>query len=274
VLHVNVAGGLTGRPGRGHWRTERGLLEPMPTNPFPTLRLLSLASLAWLGATLVACAPERGAAAPNDPGPTDPTVEYVARQQILTELPMRVRLPARYGAERVFAFIHLWGTAGWSTVELRRDGQAWEGALSCRAVSTVTGDTRYFFLAVDGQGESVVSSGSPEWPHIATIVRSLPEGPQSLPDRPPPATCHDPADCPPDFAGCPAYTAVRPVCRTDDDCEASDGERSHAGRCAWDGYCERGSEPAGGSSDDLLAAAVRKVVRHPQTAKASTPALR
>ncbi len=150
----------------------------MPAHRLRSLRLLPLASL---GAALFACAPDRGPAAPNDPGPADPTVEYVARQQILTELPMRVRLPARYGAERVFAFVHLWGTPGWSTVELRRGGQAWEGAVSCRDVSTVTGDTRYFFLAVDARGESVVSSSSPEWPHIATIVRTLPEGPPESP---------------------------------------------------------------------------------------------
>jgi hypothetical protein len=239
----------------------------MPAHRLRSLRLLPLASL---GAALFACAPDRGPAAPNDPGPADPTVEYVARQQILTELPMRVRLPARYGAERVFAFVHLWGTPGWSTVELRRGGQAWEGAVSCRDVSTVTGDTRYFFLAVDARGESVVSSGSPEWPHIATIVRTLPEGPQSLPDRAPPTTCHDPADCPSDFAGCPAYTAVRPSCRTDDDC---DGEGGRPGRCAWDGYCDRGAEPVAGDTEELLAAAVRKVVRHPQTAKASAAGL-
>jgi hypothetical protein len=236
-----------------------------------SFRLASLVSLVSLGTGLLGCALDRGPAAPNDPGPSDPTVEYVAHQEILTELPMRVRLPARYGAARVFAFVNLWGTPGWSTVELRRDGQAWDGAVSCRAVSTVTGDTHYFFLAVDSQGQSVLSSGSPEWPHVATIVRSLPDGPQSLPDRPPPATCHDPADCPSDFAGCPAYEALRPACHANDDCVEQDGR---PGRCAWDGYCERASEPTVGSSEELLAAAVRKVLRHPQSAKASIPTVR
>jgi len=217
-------------------------------------------SLLTLGTALLACAPDRVPAAPNDPGPADPTVEYVAHQQILTELPMRVRLPARYGAERVFAFVHLWGTPGWSTIELRRDGQAWEGAVSCRAVSTVTGDAQYFFLAVDARGESVVSSGSSEWPNVATIVRTLPQGPQSLPDRPPPAICSDLADCPSDFAGCPAYTALRPTCGRDDECEGTPGR---AGRCLWDGYCEGAPEPVGGDIRELLGAAVQKVLRRP-----------
>jgi hypothetical protein len=215
----------------------------------------------------LACACERPPATPVDHGPAEPMVEYVARQQILTELPMRVRLPGRYGAERVLVFVHLWGMRDWNSFELARDGQTWEGAVSCRAVSTVTGDTRYFFLALDAAGEPVVGSGSPEWPHIATIVRELPDGPQGLADQPPPMQCHDPADCPSDFAGCPAYTAVRPSCRTDADCA---GE---AGRfCAWDGYCEGAPAPNTGdaSESELLAAAVRKAMRRGRTAKAES----
>ena len=45
----------------------------------------------------------------------------------------------------------------------------------CRHVSTVTGDTRYFFLALDEEDELVGGSGSPEWPHVATIGK-LPNG--------------------------------------------------------------------------------------------------
>jgi hypothetical protein len=78
-----------------------------------------------LGASLLACEP--APRTPVDPGPQDPTVEYVARQQILTDLPMRVRLPARYGAERVLVFVHLWGMRGWSTFELGRDGEHRDG---------------------------------------------------------------------------------------------------------------------------------------------------
>jgi hypothetical protein len=215
-----------------------------------------------LGASLLACEP--APRTPVDPGPQDPTVEYVARQQILTDLPMRVRLPARYGAERVLVFVHLWGMRGWSTFELGRDGQTWAGAVSCRAVSTVTGDAQYYFLALDARGEPIVGSGSPEWPHVATIVRELPDGPQGLPDQAPPAMCHDPADCPPDFAGCPAYAVVRPSCRSDADCDGSDG---HAGQCAWDGYCEGGREPSVGvgagpsDANEELEVAVRSAIR-------------
>jgi hypothetical protein len=224
----------------------------------------SLSALA-LGASLFACACERPPATPVDPGPPQPVVEYVPRQEILTALPMRVRLPARYGAERVVVFVHLWGTRGWSTFELGRDGQAWEGAVSCRAVSTVTGDAQYFFLALDASGEPVVGSGSPEWPHVATIVGELPGGPQGLSDRAPPARCHDPADCPPDFAGCPEYAVLRPACKVDADCPGGGTER-----CAWDGYCDGAPEasPGEGTESELLAAAVRKVIRRARTASA------
>src|ERR1700722_6404937 len=102
---------------------------------------------AFLLLSLSAC--DQPPLTPADPGPPEPTVEYVAKQQILTDLPMRVRLPARLGADRVLVFVQPWGTHGWSTLELEREGQTWEGAVSCRAVSTVTGDTHYYFLALD-----------------------------------------------------------------------------------------------------------------------------
>jgi hypothetical protein len=222
---------------------------------------LSVPSLA-LGA-LLACACDRPPATPVDPGPAQPVVEYVARQQILTALPMRVRLPARYGAERILVFVHLWGEPDWTTFELGRDGQTWEGAVSCRAVSTVTGDTKYFFLALDAKGEPVVGSGSPEWPHVATIVRELPDGPQSLTDQAPPTQCHDPSDCPSDFAGCPAYAAVRRTCHDDSDCAGR-----APGRCAWDGYCEAPAATSVGeaSEAELLARALRKAMPRARTA--------
>jgi hypothetical protein len=200
-----------------------------------------------------------------DPGPQLPVVEHVSRQEILMPLPLRVRLPARYGAERVLVFFHTWGSRDWAMLELARAGQTWTGAVSCRAVSTVTGDTRYFFVALDAEGRTVVGSGSPDWPHVATIVGSLPEGPRALPGQWAPARCHDPADCPPDFPGCPAYAFVRPAC---------DAERRCAGgeRCAWDGYCGPAStvdEVESVSDEERLARAVRAATRRYQTAATS-----
>jgi hypothetical protein len=189
-------------------------------------------------------------------------VEHVNRQEILTPLPLRVRLPARYGAERVLVFFHTWGSRDWAMLELARAGQSWSGAVSCREVSTVTGDTRYFFVALDPEGRTVVGSGSPDWPHVATIVGSLPDGPQTLPGQWAPVRCHDPADCPPDFPGCPAYALLRPRCLSDDDCA---GGR----RCAWDGYCGAASEAdvdPGGTDEERLARAVRAATRRYRTA--------
>jgi hypothetical protein len=203
---------------------------------------------------------------PVDPGPPVPVVEYVKRQEILTPLPLRVRLPAQYGAERVLVFVHLWGLRDWSVLELDRRGQTWAGEVSCRAVSTVTGDTRYFFLALDPRGQVVVGSGSPEWPHVATIVGELPEGPQTLAGNATPLRCHDPADCPPDFPGCPAYAVARPSCHSDGDCPTG-------GRCSWDHYCDASGPPVddGQSEEERLAAAVRRATRRYQTASASGP---
>lgn len=203
-----------------------------------------------------------------DPGPGAPEVEYLRQQEILTPLPLRVRLPARYGAQHVLVFVRTWGSIGWSMVELARAGQTWSGEVSCREVSTVTGDTRYFFLALDDLGRTVVGSGSPEWPHVATIVGALPEGPQSLDGEAPPMRCHDPADCPPDFIGCPAYALARPPCSSSDECRG--------GFCAWDGYCDelgRAEDEAGPGhfdvEDEELDVAVRKALRRYRRAAAN-----
>ena len=172
-----------------------------------------------------------------EPEPPAPSVEYLTQQEILTPLPLRVRLPTRYGADRVLVFFHTWGSRDWGTVELARAGQTWSGEISCREVSTVTGDTRYFFLAVDPNGDPVVGSGSPEWPHVATVVGTLPTGPQALAGDAVPMVCHDPSDCPPDFPGCPSYAFHRAACRSNGDC--ADGVR-----CAWDGYCGEAAAPS------------------------------
>lgn len=211
---------------------------------------------------------------PVDPGPPAPEVEYVTRQEILTPLPLRVRLPARYRAEYVLVFFHTWGSRDWGVLPLARAGQTWAGEVSCREVSTVTGDTKYFFLALDARGNRVASSGSEEWPHVATIVGELPDGPQTIAGEEAPLRCHDPADCPPDFPGCPAYAFRRPACQSDLEC----GEGGH---CSWDHYCdelpvatrslvsqEQPETPSDDDEDESLDAAVRAATKRYQTAAA------
>ena len=192
-----------------------------------------------------------------EPGPATPEVQYLTRQEILTPLPLRVRLPAAEGAEHVIVLFRTWGSRGWRNLELARVGQTWSGEVSCREVSTVTGDTKYFFVVLNGEGEPVGGSGSPDWPHVATIVGTLPDGPQSLPGDQATLRCHDPADCPPDFPGCPAYSMHRRSCRGDRDC----GEGG--GRCAWDGYCGSPSGEVNASTqepeEEDLEVAVRAV---------------
>jgi hypothetical protein len=208
-----------------------------------------------------------GTIVPTEPGPAVPTVEYVTHQEVLTPLPLRVRMPSASGTEHVVVLVRTWGSRGWHPMELARNGQTWAGEVSCREVSTVTGDTKYFFVALDGDGNPVGGSGSPEWPHVATIVGKLPDGAQALPGGVIPMRCHDPADCPPDFPGCPAYAMRRKSCRSDADCSESQ-------RCNWDAYCESARELNGTSSmpdgeveEDELEAAVRNVrLRYRKTA--------
>ncbi len=235
-----------------------------------------IASLGVLAVAACSCAPPAVAPGPLLPEPASPMVEYVFRQEILSPLPVRVRLPARYGAERVIVFYRTWGSPDWAPLELARHGQTWTGAVSCREVSTVTGNTRYFFVAVDASGREVVGSGWPEWPHVVTVVRTLQDGPQSLNGQPAPSRCHDPADCPPDFPGCPAYAVRRPACRSNDDC-------AHGGTCAWDGYCDSAAQSASvdatydpsqeteETDEALLEAAVRRATGQRTVASGGPP---
>jgi hypothetical protein len=226
------------------------------------------------GAVLVLATASCATTGPTEPGPAVPTVEYVTRQEVLTPLPLRVRMPAASGTEHVVVLVRTWGSRGWHPMELSRTGQTWSGEVSCREVSTVTGDTKYFFVALDGDGNPVGGSGSPEWPHVATIVGSLPDGAQALPGGVIPMRCHDPADCPPDFPGCPAYAMRRRSCRSNDDCGESQ-------RCGWDAYCEAGprdpaaSTPIEEQEEEELEAAVRSVRRrYSKTASAAGRASR
>ena len=226
--------------------------------------MLNRAAAVFCSAALaVACV---HTSASNDPGPPVPVVEYVHTQEILTPLPLRVSLPRTTGAEHVVVLFRTWGSRGWRPMELSRAGQTWAGEISCREVSTVTGDTKYFFLALADDGDVVAGSGSAGWPHVATIVGALPGGAQSLPGGTIPMRCHDPADCPPDFPGCPAYAMRRRACSSDADCD--DGAR-----CAWDGYCgpaSAGSPGLGEIEDDDLEAAIQSVTkRFKRVAKSS-----
>lgn len=237
----------------------------MPTSQLRTaLLVLPFSVCCAFGAQ--ACAPS----ALVEPGPATPEVQYLTRQEILTPLPLRVRLPAAEGAEHVIVLFRTWGSRGWRNIELARAGQTWSGEVSCREVSTVTGDTKYFFVVLNGAGELVGGSGSPDWPHVATIVGALPNGPQSLPGDAAILRCHDPADCPPDFPGCPAYTVQRTACRRDSDCGDS-GQR-----CAWDGYCGSASGAVNATTqapeEDDLELAVKAVShRYRTTAAPKTP---
>jgi hypothetical protein len=121
----------------------------------------------------------------------------------------------------------------------------------------VTGPTRFAFLALDASGGDVAKGDPAFWPSVETVVRQLPEGPETLEGLVAELPCHDPADCPPDVSGCPAYAFKRSSCSIDRDC-------GPGGHCAWDGYCGEirdftGDTVAQGPSDEeLLADAVRR----------------
>jgi hypothetical protein len=61
------------------------------TRTFSRAACLSNALLALLALLTISCASTTPS---NDPGPAVPVVEYVSHQEVLTPLPLRVRMPA------------------------------------------------------------------------------------------------------------------------------------------------------------------------------------
>jgi hypothetical protein len=183
-------------------------------------RLLAFVATAALCASAVAQAPELGPRVLHVP-----VSERVAEQGILTPVPITLEVPAELRARRVLAHFKTRGSPEWTTLELRRLGNRWTGAIPCLEVSTITGDILYYVRVHDADGAVVAYSGSRHKPYRVTIRRTKDESADS-------GRCPDPADCPLGLPGCPSAPVEKIPCRHDRDCEGGE-------TCSWEGYCER-----------------------------------
>jgi hypothetical protein len=194
-------------------------------------------SLALFAFAIVSLAGAPGAADPpaeiSADGPEIlhmPTLERRADQGILRPVPIAAELPRDVAirARRVLVHYRLWGDPDWTTLELRRNGTRYEGAIPCLEISTVTGDLRYYIRVHDAEGRVIATGASRAKPYRVTIQhdRSLDPGAAGA------AKCPDPADCPRGLPGCPSERVIEIACRTDRDCEGGM-------TCGWRGVCER-----------------------------------
>lgn len=161
-----------------------------------------------------------------------PVLERRAEQGILRPVPLSVELPHAVAlrARRVLVHYRLWGNPDWTTIELRRDGTAYQGLIPCLEVSTVTGDLRYYLRVHDGEGRVIAQAGSLASPFVVTILHDTMLEEMGLRSRPT-AKCPDPADCPRGLPGCPSEPVVEIQCQSDGDCNPGQ-------TCGWRGYCE------------------------------------
>ncbi|UQA59702.1 hypothetical protein [Polyangium aurulentum] len=159
-----------------------------------------------------------------------PTLERKAEQGILRPVPIVVDLPRDVAlrARRVLVHYRLWGDPDWTTLELRRAGARYEGAIPCLEISTVTGDLRYYIRVHDAEGRVIATGAARVAPYFVTIKHDT----TLDPDQPRVAKCPDPADCPRGLPGCPSERVVEIACKTDADCEGG-------ATCSWRGFCER-----------------------------------
>lgn len=195
------------------------------------MRALGVASIAGALALLA------GARADADPsgdlGPQMlhlPLLERKAEQGILRPVPILIDLPEEQAlrARRVLLHYRLWGEPDWTTLELRRKGARFEGAIPCLEVSTVTGDLRYYIRVHDADGSVIASAASMAKPYVVTIKHdtTLGEGARRV------AKCPDPADCPRGLPGCASERVIDVPCRSDADCNKGT-------TCGFRGICER-----------------------------------
>lgn len=159
-----------------------------------------------------------------------PLLERKAEQGILRPVPLLVDLPGRVAREarRVLVHYRLWGDPDWTTLELRRIGARYEGAVPCLEISTVTGNLRYYIRVHDAEGKVIATGASRASPYVVAIKHED----QLDSDAPRAVKCPDPADCPRGLPGCPSEKVIQVACHSDADCEGG-------ATCGWRGYCEK-----------------------------------
>jgi hypothetical protein len=159
-----------------------------------------------------------------------PLLERRAEQGILRAVPISLELPRDIAlrARRVLVHYRLWGDPDWTTIQLRRNGARYEGAIPCLEISTVTGDLRYHIRVHDLDGRVIATGASRAKPYRVSIKHdtTLEAGAKRA------AKCPDPADCPRGLPGCPSEPVVVIQCHTDGDCVGGM-------TCSWRGFCER-----------------------------------
>lgn len=158
-----------------------------------------------------------------------PESQRLAEQGILRPVPVVADLPVDISerTRRVLVHYRLWGDPDWTTLELRRNGARYEGAIPCLEISTVTGNLKYYIRVHDAEGKVIATGASRADPYLVTIKHD--DQLEATTSR---AKCPDPADCPRGLPGCPSERVVEIACKTDADCEGGS-------TCSWRGYCER-----------------------------------
>jgi hypothetical protein len=189
--------------------------------------LMLVLGAAWLWASSASAA---------EPSSAAPEILHMPRHEsradsgILRPVPISVALPHGMAvrARRVLVHYRLWGMPDWTTIELRRHGARFEGAIPCLEVSTVTGDLRYYIRVHDIDGAVIATGGSRAKPYRVTIRHDTTLGAKARKVK----RCPDPADCPRGLLGCPSEKVIKIQCRSDSDCEGG-------ATCSWEGFCEK-----------------------------------
>lgn len=198
------------------------------------------------------------APAVEEPASTMECTPDVAEVETRRPIPVSCKTPT--AASRVVLYYKPFGAKKWTQMTLGKSGGAFVGTMPCEA--TATAGTLTWYVKATSTGAQVLDTSQSEAdPHAIEIVQSTKEKPPSLPGKPPPARCQDPADCPEEMRGTPSCPGTEKddakggggwgdACKSSKEC----GEElvCTEGSCQSPPSCETDSDCSGGTCQEFL----------------------
>jgi len=196
---------------------------------------------------------------PVAPGgvPGDMSCTLESGTTIATRMPIPLSCTSDADAESAVLKFKEYGSKDWKKVDLKKSGDAFEGAIPCDVTSR-SGPLEWFVGAKNAAGEYVDQYGSKKEPATFNISDTG-QADLAYSDGTAAVRCTDASDCPPDFPGCGGAAVTGggecgnlewgAACKESTDCKCGllceEGTCNNAPSCSNDEDCSTGFCDAG-----------------------------